>query len=243
MAADRFRVGQVVVAAVVGVVLLGGAQVAHANPNELTIDVLQDQATLAPDGRSITFGMFVQCDRKSQVLEARATVVQPQASGETTFTPICNRLPTFVEATVPALGGSFVTGQAQVSARLLVREGRTKQVQDAAVVPVRPSVAVVLADQARLTGGGDAVQIDVTVTCPVASIGRGGQVTIYQTPVAGTGSIAPTACDGLPHTVSVTVLANGGLFRAGSAEAFASVTVEEIGELFPGSDFRNIQIT
>jgi hypothetical protein len=33
------------------------------------------------------------------------------------------------------------------------------------------------------------------------------------------------------------------VFRAGNAEAFASVTVEEIGELFPGSDFRNIQIT
>ncbi|HEX2498377.1 MAG: hypothetical protein ACRDWG_02925 [Actinomycetes bacterium] len=243
MAADRFRVGQVVVAAVVGVVLLGGAQVAHANPNELTIDVLQDQATLAPDGRSITFGMFVQCDRKSQVLEARATVVQPQASGEATFTPICNRLPTFVEATVPALGGSFVTGEAQVSARLLVREGRTKQVQDAAVLRVRPSVSVILADRAVLTGGGDAVQIDVTVTCPVASIGRGGQVTIYQSPVAGTGTIAPTACDGLPHTQSVTAQASGGEFRAGAAEAFASATVEDGGEVFPGSDFRNIQIS
>lgn len=243
MAAGRFRVGQVVVAAVVGVVLIGGAPAAHANPNELTVDVLQDQATLSPDGRSITFGMFVQCDRKASVVEARATVVQPQASGEATFTPICNRLPTFVQATVPALGVSFVTGEAQVSARLVVREGRTKQVQDAALLRVRPSVSVLLADRAVLTGGGDAVQIDVTVTCPVASTGRGGQVTIYQTPVAGAGSIAPTACDGLPHTQSVPVQAAGGVFRSGAAEAFASATVEDGGEVFPGSDFRNIQIS
>src|SRR4029450_4230124 len=116
MAASRLWRRQSVVAVLLGILVVGGAQAAQANPNELTIDVLQDQATLASDGRSITFGMFVQCDRKSQVLEARATVVQSQASGEATFTPICNRLPTFVEATVPALGGSFVTGAAQVSA-------------------------------------------------------------------------------------------------------------------------------
>ena len=243
MATGRYRVGGVVIITVLGLLVVGGAQAAQAGPNDLSIDVLQDQATLAPNGRSITFGMFVQCDRKSNVLQARATVVQSQAVGEATFTPICNRLPTFVEATVPVSSGSFVTGEAQVSARLVVREGRTKQVQDAAVVPVRPSVSVILADQAKLTGGGGTAQINVTVTCPIASIGRGGQVTIYQTPIAGAGSIAPSACDGLPHTIAVTVTASGGMFRVGSAEAFASVTVEDIGELFPGSDFRTIQIT
>lgn len=242
MAASRSWMRRSVVAVLLGMFVLGGAQAAHANPNDLSLEVLREQAFVAPDGRSITFGVITQCDRKTNVIEARATAVQPQASGEATFIPRCTRLPEFVQVTVPSSGGSFVTGEAQFSARLVVREGRTKQVQDAAELRVRPTVSVVLADQAVLIGGGSAVEIDVIVTCPIAATGLGGHVVIYQATV-GNGSFGPTACDGLPHTLSVTVLASSGSFRAGAAEAGADAAVAEGGDIFPNSDFRNIQIS
>jgi hypothetical protein len=143
---------------------------------------------------------------------------------------------------VPALNGTFETGEAQVSALLVVREGRTKEARDSGLIRVRPSVSVRLADQAVLVGGGEAVQIDVSVTCPVSSNGRGGQVNIYQGQAAGRGSFGPTPCDGLPHTLGVRVETSQGLFRVGSAEAEAFASVEEGGDIFPGADLRTIQI-
>ena len=142
---------------------------------------------------------------------------------------------------MPAAAGSFQTGAAPVSALLVVRAGRTKQVRDSAVVRVRPSVSVRLADQAVLDSGGQAVRIDVTVTCPVSASGQGGQVAVYQGEV-GTGSFGPTACDGLPHTLSVRVATAGGLFQVGSAQAEAFAAVEEGGDIFPGTDLRTVQI-
>jgi len=142
---------------------------------------------------------------------------------------------------VPAAAGSFQTGAAPVSALLVVRAGRTKQVRDSAVVRVRPSVSVCLADQAVLDSGGQAVRIDVTVTCPVSASGQGGQVAVYQGEV-GTGSFGPTACDGLPHTLSVRVATAEGLFQVGSAQAEAFAAVEEGGDIFPGTDLRTVQI-
>ena len=128
-----------------------------------------------------------------------------------------------------------------MSAILVVRAGRRHEVQDSAIVRVRPSVSVRLADRAVLTGG-DAVLIDVAVTCPVSSNGRGGQVSVYQGQVVGRGSFGPTACDGLPHTVSVRVETSGGLFQVGSGEAEAFASVEEGSDIFPGSDLRTVQI-
>jgi hypothetical protein len=127
---------------------------------------------------------------------------------------------------VPALDRSFQTGEAQVSALLVVREGTTKEVRASALVRVRPTVSVRLADEALLEGGGEVVRIDVTVTCPVSSNGRGGQVTVYQGQVVGGSSFGPTSCDGLPHTLSVDVATSEGLFQVGSAEAEASASVE-----------------
>jgi hypothetical protein len=236
------RVRQLVLAGLVGLLVAGGVQAAHANPNELALEVLSVQASLAPDGRSMSFDLLTRCDRRATVLDARVSAVQPQASGEASFTPSCTRLPQVVGVTVPSLDGSFQTGEAQVSALLVVREGKTKQVQDSALVRVRPSVSVRLADQALLEGGGQAVLIDVSVTCPVSSNGQGGQVAVYQGQVVGRGAFGPTACDGLPHTLLVRVETSAGLFQVGSAEAEAFASVEEGGDIFPGADLRTVGI-
>jgi hypothetical protein len=242
MAPRSSRLRLVVLAGLLGLLVAGGGQAAQAHPSELELEVLSDQGVVAPDGKSISFHISTRCDRKATVLDARVSATQPQASGEATFAPMCTRLPQVVGVTVPSAGGSFQTGEASVSAILAVRAGRTKVVQDSAVLRIRPSVSVLLADHAVREGGGEAVLIDVTVTCPVAADGRGGLVTIYQGQAAGTGSVAPTTCDGSPRTVSVRVATSGGFFQVGSAEAAASVSVVEGGDSFPGSDLRTIQI-
>lgn len=236
------RVRPLVLAGLVGLLVAGGVQAAAASPNELELEVLSVQGSLAPDGRSISFDLLTRCDRKATVLDARVGAVQPQASGQASFTPSCTRLPQVVGVTVPAIDGSFQTGEAQVSALLAVREGRIKEVRDSALIRVRPSVSVRVADQAVLEGGGQAVRIDVTVTCPVSANAQGGQVTVFQGQAAGTASFGPTACDGLPRTLPLSVGTSAGLFQVGSAEAEAFAAVEEGGDVFPGSDLRTVGI-
>jgi hypothetical protein len=215
---------------------------AEAHRTQLSVEVVSVQATLAPDGRSITFDIETRCDRKATVVQARAGASQPQVSGEGSFTPNCNRLPSGVRVTVPALDGTFQTGDAQVSVILTVRQGSTKQARDSALLRVRPSVAVRLADQAVLEDGGQAVRLDASVTCPMTSTARGGQVAIYQGQVVGAGAFGPTPCDGVAHTVSVRVVTSQGSFQAGSAQAEAFTAVEEGGDFFPGGDLRTVQI-
>jgi hypothetical protein len=235
------RMRQLSVAGLVGLVLGGLAPSASAHRTTLSVEVLPDQASIAPDGRSMFFNITTVCDRKWTVVEARVTAVQPQGSGEGSFTPTCGRIPYVVGVTVPVLNGTFKTGEAQVSARLVVAQGKTKQAQDSAVLRVRPSVSVQLADQAVLESSGQAARIKVTVTCPMTSNPQGGQVTIYQNG-ASTAFFGPTPCDGVPHTVSVRVVRSSGTFQVGSAEADAFASVEEGGDSFPGSDIRTIQI-
>lgn len=43
--------------------------------------------------------------------------------------------------------------------------------------------------------------------------------------------------------MSVRVASSEGSFRVGSAEALASASIEEGGDIFPGGDLRTIQIT
>jgi hypothetical protein len=76
----------------------------------------------------------------------------------------------------------------------------------------------------------------------MTSTPQGGQVAVRQYPVGGSATFGPTPCDGLPHTQSVRVAASGGLFQLGSAEAEAFASVEEGGDIFPGSDLRTVQI-
>lgn len=240
--ARSVSVRRVALPALVGLLVAGVSPAAEAHRTELAVEVLSVQGELAPDGRSISFDISTQCDRKATIADARASVTQPQASGAAAYTPSCTRLPQVVRVTVPSLGAPFETGAAQVSVVLAVREGRTKEVRDSASLRVRPSMAVRVADRAVLDGGADAVRIDVTVTCPVSSTGQGGQVRVYQGQVAGTGFFGPTPCDRLPHTLSVRVVASGGGFQLGSAEAEAFASVEEGGDIFPGADLRTVQI-
>ena len=231
----------VIITSLVGLLVAGGAQGASAHRTALSVEILSEQALLAPDGGSMTFDLSTVCDRTWTIVQASVSVTQPQASGTGSFTPNCGRIPYVVRVMVPALSGTFQTGSANATAVLVVRQGSTKQAQDSATLRVRPDVSVLLADQAMLEGDG-AVRIDVTVTCPMSAVGQGGSVRIYDGVVVGTGTFGPTPCDTLPHTVSVRVASSEGPFRVGSAEALASASVSEGGDVFPGADLRTIQI-
>ena len=232
---------RLVVVGVVGLLVAGGAQTATAHRTALSVEILSEQALLAADGQSMTFDLSTVCDPQWTIVEASVSVTQPQASGTGAFTPNCGRIPYVVRSTVPATSGTFRTGPAEATAVLVVQQGRTKQAQGSASLRVRPDVSVVLTDQAVLEGDG-AVRLDVTVTCPMSAVGEGGDVRIYDGRVVGTGTFGPTPCDALPHTVSVRVASSEGPFQAGSAEALASASITEGGDLFSGSDLRTIQI-
>jgi hypothetical protein len=235
-------VRRLMVTGVVGLLVAGGAQAASAHRTPLSVQIISDQASLAPDGGSMTFYLETVCDRTWTIVEASVTVTQPQASGTGPFTPTCGRIPYNVLVTVPATSGTFQTGPAEATAVLVVQQGPTKRAQDSATLRVRPNVSVVLADQAVLEGDG-AVRIDVTVTCPRSAVGQGGYVQIYDGRIVGTGTFGPTPCDTLPHTVSVRVASSEGSFQVGTATAFASASVTEGGDVFGGSDdFVTIQI-
>jgi len=239
--ASSIAARRLVLTGLVGLLVAGGAQAASAHRTALSVEILSEQALLAPDGRSMTFDLSTVCDPQWTIVEASVSVTQAQASGTGSFTPTCGRIPYVVRATVPATTGTFQTGSANATAVLVVQQGKAKEAQDSASLRVRPDVSVVLADRAVLEGDG-AVRIDVTVTCPVSAVGQGGDVRIYDGVVAGTGTFGPTPCDALPHTVSVRVASSEGPFRVGSAEALASASVSEGGDVFPGADLRTIQL-
>jgi hypothetical protein len=232
---------RLVVTGVVGLLVAGVAQGASAHRTPLSVEILSEQASLAPDGSSMTFDISTVCDRTWTIVEASASATQSQASGTGSFTPNCGRIPYVVRVTVPATSGTFQTGPADVTVRLVVQQGPTKRAQDSATLRVRPEVSVVLADQAVLESDG-AVRIDVTVTCPMIAVGQGGGVRIYDGVVAGEGTFGATPCDTLPHTVSVRVASSEGSFRIGSAQALASASITEGGDVFSGGDFITIQI-
>jgi len=232
---------RLVVAGLVGFLVTGGTQPASAHRTALSVEILSEQALLAPDGSLMIFDISTVCDRTWTIVEASATATQPQASGMGSFTPNCGRIPYVVRVAVPATSGTFQTGPADVTVRLVVQQGRTKQAQDSATLRVRPDVSVALADQAVLESDG-AVRIDVTVTCPMSAAGQSGSVTIYDGQIAGTGTFGAPPCDSLPHTVSVRVASSEAPFQAGSAEASASASITEGGDFFNGFDLRTIQI-
>src|SRR5688500_8671780 len=111
-----------VVTGAVGLLVAAAAQGGPARPPARPGRVLSEQASLAPDGRSISFDIATRCDRKWTVVEATVSGTQAQAWGEGSFAPICNRLTTVVGVTVPALDGAFQTGSAEVRAVLVVQQ-------------------------------------------------------------------------------------------------------------------------
>ena len=233
---------RLVLIGLVGLLVAGGAQEASAHRTPLSVRIISDQSSLAPNGRSMTFYLETVCDRGWTIVEASVTVTQPQASGRAPFTPTCGRIPYNVQVTVPATSGTFQTGPTEATAVLVVQQGRTKRAQDSGTLWARPSVSADLSDHAVLQSDG-AVVIDVTVTCPMSPEAQGGEIRVYDGVVAGGGTFGPTPCDALPHTPSVRVVPDqGGSFRVGSAEALSSTAVVEGGDFFPGGDFRTIQI-
>lgn len=229
--------------ALVGLVALMvvGPPAAQAHRTALSLEIISDQSSITPDGRSMTFNLTTRCDRKWTIVEATVRVTQAGAVGEGSFTPSCNRLTNVVVVTVPVVSGTFHTGPAEATAVLAVGQGPNKRAEDSGSLRVRPSVSGLLADRAVLEGDG-ALRIDVTVTCPMSAAGRGGDVRIYDGRIVGTGTFGPTPCDAQPHTVSVRVSSSEGSFRVGSAEAAAIASIEEQGDVFSSFDLRTIQI-
>jgi hypothetical protein len=232
---------RVVLIGLVALLVGGLTQAAQAHRTSLSVEVISEQSTVSPNGRSMSFHLETVCDRKWTVMEPRVSVTQAQASGSGSFTPICGRIPYVVGVTVPVTQGIFQTGATQATAVLVVGQGSTKRAEDSGALRARPSVSVILADQGKLQSDGS-VLINVTITCPMSAVGQGGQVAIYDGVIRGVGAFGPTPCDTLPHTVSVRVSSNQGSFRVGSAETDGFASVTEGGDVFPGQDLRTIQI-
>lgn len=231
------------VALLIGALVLAGTPSASAHRTDLSVEIISEQSTISPDGTTMTFMLATRCDPKWTIAEARVRVDQSTAWGEASFIPRCQRLTYNLQVTVPALAGTFETGEAQASATLIVQQGKSKESRDAAALRVRPSVSLAIGDRATLEDGGAAVRLDVAVTCPRFATGVGGQLRVYDGQAVGTGSIAPSPCDGTPHMVTVRVQATEGAFRPGAAEAFGYVGVEEGGDLFQAADLRTIDIS
>ncbi|MGH2660843.1 MAG: hypothetical protein ACRDHS_14580, partial [Actinomycetota bacterium] len=135
-------VRRLVIIGVVGLLVAGGgAQVASAHRTPLSVEIVSEQASLAPNGSSMTFVISTVCDRTWTIVEASVTATQSQASGTGPFTPTCGRIPYNVQVTVPATSGTFETGPADVTARLVVQQGPTKRAQDSATLRARPNVS------------------------------------------------------------------------------------------------------
>jgi hypothetical protein len=159
---------------VVALLVAGGALPAKAGntaPTRLNVE-LGSAAGLAPDGQSLNISLLASCPEQWAVLQALVTVSQPQASGQATFPLTCTGLLQAFRVTVQSPGAPFQLGEAQASALVLIKRGRTEQAQDSQVVQVEPTVVVDLADTALLEGRGEAVLIEVTAACPVGATGQ-----------------------------------------------------------------------
>src|SRR6266508_2384504 len=113
----------VIITSLVSLLVASKAQKASAHRTALSIEILSEQALLAPDGGSMTFDLSTVCDRTWTIVQASVSVTQPQASGTGSFTPNCGRIPYVVRVMVPALSGTFQTGSANATAVLVVRPG------------------------------------------------------------------------------------------------------------------------
>jgi len=228
---------------VVAALVAGGGLPAEAHPPTPTrLDVLLHSAAgLPPDGQSVGISLLARCPERWTVLQALATVSQPQASGQASFPLTCTGLFQSFGVAVQSSGAPFQLGEAQATAFVLIKRGRTEQVQDSEVVRVEPTVFVELAETALLQGGGGAVSIDVTAACPVGSTGQQSYVNVSQGQASGNGFYVP-ACDGQEHTFTVTVQASRGLFQAGSAQALTFAFVAVGADSFAGVDDGQIQI-
>ena len=199
-----------------------------------TVDV-QSAAWLAPDGGSVSFQVIASCPERWSVVQAVVAVSQPQASGQASFPLVCIGSLRVFNVTVPAAAGTFRLGQAQATASVVIKRGKTQSAQDSQLLQVDPAVLVELAESARLESGGGAVTMDVTVACPVGATGLESRRGVSQGATRGVGTYTPV-CNGLRHTFTVRVEAPRGGYQAGIAQALTFADVEFDGRFFAGVD-------
>jgi len=230
--------------ALTGVIVLLGAGAAAPAGARLaprpSVDI-QSSAGLAPDGQSMTVQVLASCPERWAVVQALVTVSQPQASGQASFPLTCISSPRMFTVVVPSTGGTFQLGEAQATASVVIKRGKTERAQDSEVLLVQPTVFVDLADSAQLASGGGAVAIAVTVACPVGANGQPSYVNVSQGQTTGNGSYVPV-CDGSRHTFTVRVQASQGVYQAGGAQALTFANVEHGGIGFSGVDEQQVQI-
>ena len=223
-----------------------GAPTAAAAPPRPPVVVLGTAGLLAPDAHSMSVEVIARCPERGTLVEASVTIAQPQASGRASFALPCDDLLRPQRVAVQSGGAAFTLGEAQATARVVVKRGKIQQAQDSERLMVQPAVEVELATTAPLQDGGAAVLVDVTVACPVGATGLdSSDVIVGQDQAgalaAGRATFVPT-CDGRRHTLTLRVQASQGLFRAGSALATSFAAVEAGGNPFLGVDQKTIQI-
>ena len=205
-----------------------------------TVD-LQSAAGLAPDGKSMTVQVAAACAERWTVVEAVVTVSQTQASGRGSFPLTCIGSVRVFTAVVPATSGTFQVGDAQATASVVVKRGKTERATDADIVSVQPTVTVELADTARLESGGGAVSIAVTVACPFGANGQQSYVNVSQGQTIGNATFVPV-CDGSTHAFDALVRAAQGTYQTGAAGALTFANVEQAGTGFSGVDEQQVEI-
>ena len=227
-----------------GVIVLlgaGAAAPAGARPSPGPAVDIQSAAGLAPDGQSMTVQVLASCPERWTVVEALVRVSQSQASGQASFPLMCIGSLRMFTVVVPSDGGTFQLGEAQATASVVSKRGKTARAEDSEVVVVQPTVFVDLADSAQLESGGGAVAIAVTVACPVGAKGQQSYVNVSQGQTTGNGSYVPV-CDGSRHTFTVTVQASQGVYQTGGAQALTFANVEHGGIGFSGVEEQQVQI-
>ena len=226
-------------AAVGSIALLGfviGATPASARPSPAPEADVQPVAGMAPDARSMTVQVLASCPERWTVVQAVVTVSQPGAFGESSFPLTCIDSLRSFWITVPAASGTFQLVDAQVSASVVVKRGKTAQANDSDVARVQPLVDVALAGTARLESGGGAVTIDVTVACPAGTSGVESRLVVSQGQAIGVGLYTPV-CDGTPHTFTVRVETSESAYQAGfAAQALTFANIDHAGQIFYGID-------
>ena len=242
---DLRRVRAFTLIALLGLLVVGAPSAWAAPPRPPVVE-LGTAAGLAPDGRSMSIEVIARCPERGTLLEATVTVSQPQATGGGSFPLTCDDLLRPFRVTVESTGAPFRLGEAQVSASVIVKRGKTQQARDSELVQVQPLVVVELASSALLQDGGMAVLINLTVACPVGAIGLdSSDVSVGQDQTGvfagGVADYVPT-CDGQRHTLTIRVPATQGSFRTGSALATTFAAVEAGGNPFLGVDQKTIQI-
>jgi hypothetical protein len=231
----RRRARTFALAGAVALLVAWAAAPAGARPSAgPTVDV-QSAAWLAPDGGSVSFQVIASCPERWSVVEAVVTVSQPQASGQASFPLVCIGSLRVFNVTVPAASGTFRLGEAQATASVVIKRGKTQRATDLQLLQVDPAVLVELAESARLESGGGAVTTEVTVACPVGATGLESRLGVSQGETRGVGTYTPL-CDGSRHTFTVRVAATRGVYQAGIAQALTFADVEFDGRFFAGVD-------